>query len=419
MSRHPRRVSTLALGTLAACMAASGASAEISRAQSRIPQIQGTVTSMNSSVKRMISYRDQNHSWQTADGAIHLVINLGNEPVGKGLALYSSFDNGTTWKQMLTFAYTDGSSTDDGVLTPTSNGATLQLVYSTSPNPGAIKFATLSYSSSGQSWSLTSTQTAFKSPGIIASNPAFGSDSAGNLWCGFTEENPTTLLYWEEMIYQPAGQQQWFDSGTILGAADNTTQHSARPVPIPGGIGVLYEVDEALYWAYWLNGSPFNAPWTTTLLYPNLPPANTDPFDTHYSVVADANDNLYLAFVGAPANLLFTVYSSSAGTWGPIETVESSASSPAYPEISLIGSTLMLMANYETSVEVLQSTNGGQSFTPTAFLTHAPAQSGSGITYGKPRVETPRYPIPPVPTWQQFVDGTTEELLFFQVPLTN
>jgi hypothetical protein len=139
---------------------------------SSVPQIPASILGIEGSVKRMISYRDQNHSWQTSDGAIHIIVNLGSTPARDGLALYSSFDNGVTWTQMFSVANTDGASTDDGVLMPTPAGATLQFVYATSPNVGTIVYATAIYDSASQRWTLTNTQTAFSSRGIIASNPA-------------------------------------------------------------------------------------------------------------------------------------------------------------------------------------------------------------------------------------------------------
>jgi hypothetical protein len=392
-------------------------------------QIPATVLSIQGSVKRMISYRDQNHAWQSSDNAIHLVVNLGSTPAGNGLALYSSFDNGNTWTQMFTLPQTDGASTDDGVLTPTATGATLQLVYNTSPNIGTIVYATANYDSSSNTWSAPITQTAFASPGIVASNPAFAADDVGNLWCAFTEENSAALQYQEELIYQAAGTQQWVDSGLILGTVDNTTQHSARPVPYTGGVGVIYEDENTLYWAYRLDSFAFTDPWVTTPVYVGLPPESSDPYDSHFSVVADSSNNLYLAFVSAPANLSFTAFTSSTNTWLAPETLASSTSSPAYPQVSIEtdtetgAATLMLLANYETSVKVMQATTFSPSAKPpfitTQILTHTPAQSGSGISYGKPRVEAPRYSNSPMPVFQQFVNGTTEELMFFSVPVLN
>jgi hypothetical protein len=368
---------------------------------------------MAGTATRMISYRDQNHSWQTSDGAIHIVINLG----APGLALYSSFNNGSTWTQMFALADTNGYSTDDGALTNTATGATLQLVYGTSESVGAIRFAAATYDSATQSWTVNSTQTAYAAAGIVATNPALASDSAGNLWCGFTVKITATTQYQEEMIYQLAGSQEWVNTGLIFGQPDNTTQHSARPVPYAGGVGVLYQDDVTLYWAYRLNSSALDAAWVSTTLYVGLPSEAADPYDTHYSVVADSQDNLYLAFVGSPANLIFAIFSSSANAWGPMQVLENSTHATAYPEVSFADGNLLLMANDLTDVEVLQSTNLGVSFRETQLLTHPAATAG--VSYSKPRVETPRYATSPVPVFQQFVDGITSELLFFQVPVIN
>jgi hypothetical protein len=397
----------------------SKADAKNASAATRVTQIQATFTNMTSSATRMVSYRDQNHSWQTSDGAVHLVINLGSSPSGDGLALYSSFNNGATWTQMFTLPNTDGASTDDGVLTNTATGATLQLMYGTSPNVGSIVYATAIYDSATQSWTLASTQTAYSAKGIVASNPAFASDSAGNLWCGFTAETVATEEYQEDMIYLAAGAQKWVNTGLIFGQVDNTTQHSARPVAYAGGIGVVYQDEITLYWAYRLNSFAFNSPWVSTTMYVGLPPASADPYDTHYSVVADSEDNLYLAYISAPADLTFTIFSSSANTWGAQQILESSTNEPGYPQVSIADGNLVLMANYVTSVEVLQSTSlgVGATFTETQLLMH-PTATGS-ISYNKPRVESPRYATSPIPVWQQFVNGTTDQLMFFQVPVLN
>jgi hypothetical protein len=381
-----------------------------------VVRIPGSVTSIVGNATRMVSYRDQNHSWQTRDGAMHLLVNLGDSSAGAGLALYSSFDNGASWNQIITLADTDQNSTDDGVLTRSPTRETLQLVYGTSH--GAIKYAIIAYDSTLQTWSVVDIQSAYSASGIIASNPAFAADTAGNLWCAFTEENSSTLEYQQELIYQAAGSRVWVDTGLIFGQVDNSSQHSARPVPYAGGIGVLYQDETTLYWAYRLNSVAFNEPWLSSTLYVGLPTAVEDPYDTHYSVVADADNNLYLAFVGEPAaelDLNFTVFSSGANSWGPMQTLESSINDTGYPQVSIVDDkTLLLMVNHSTDVEVLQSTNFGVSFRETQMLTHPPGNKDA--SYRHPRVEAPRHATSPIPVWQQFVAEKEDRLLFFQVP---
>ena len=105
----------------------------------------------------------------------------------------------------------------------------------------------------------------------MATNPAFAVDSAGNLWCGFTAETTATLEYQQDMIYLAAGAQKWVNTGLIFGQVDNTTQHSARPVAYAWGIGVIYQDEITLYWAYRLNSFAFNAPCVSTTRYATSP----------------------------------------------------------------------------------------------------------------------------------------------------
>jgi hypothetical protein len=221
------------------------------------------------------------------------------------------------------------------------------------------------------------------------------------------------------MVYAAAGSQQWTNTGLIFGVIDTTTQHSARPVAYPNGIGMIYQDADTLYWAYRQNGSPVTAPWETSTLYVGLPDEAADPYGTHYSAVADAQDNLYLAFIADPAVLMYVKYTSDAATWGSFQVLEGATTAAAYPEVSLADGNIVLMANDLSSVNVLQSTDGGETFTWTQKLTHPPATSGSGLSYANPRVETPRYSTSPMPVWQQFVDGTTDGLMFFLVPVIN
>jgi hypothetical protein len=42
---------------------------------------------------------------------------------------------------------------------------------------------------------------------------------------------------------------------------------------------------------------------------------------------------------------------------------------------------------------------------------------GSTLDYNNPRVEAPVNAMSPIPTWQQFFNGPTQGLMFFQVPV--
>src|SRR5690348_7943712 len=64
-------------------------------------------TPLTGTADRMISYREQNHSWQTSDGAFHLLINTGNQPGRDALRLYTTRDQGATWTPGPTIASTN------------------------------------------------------------------------------------------------------------------------------------------------------------------------------------------------------------------------------------------------------------------------------------------------------------------------
>jgi hypothetical protein len=386
-------------------------------ARAAAASIPAVPTDLVSTTKRMVSYRNQQHSWQTSDGAIHLMVNIGNTPNAESLVLYSSFDSGATWTPDFTLPNTNGFSTSDGILTSTGTGAQLQIMYGTQPPNGAIMYAVAQYTAATQSWTVSAPQVAYAASRQMASMPAFVADSAGNLWCGFTLEDLSTQLYSIGMAYQAAGQQQWTNTGLEFGPVDTTTEHGARPVPLAGGVGMLYQVDTTLYWAYHLNGEPIGAAWTTATLYTGMPPVATDPYGTHFSVAVDSDDNLYLAFAGGNAALQFARYGSTLAEWSPVRQLNSASSSSGYVEVTLAGGNVIVMTNYETSIQVFQSTDRGQTFTATQMLRHDTPPPGSDLDYQNPRVEAPANATSPIPVWQQFVQGSTDGLLFFSVPV--
>jgi hypothetical protein len=386
-------------------------------AWSQATRIESTTTSITSTTKRMISYRDQQHSWQTSDGGIHLMVNSGTLPANDSLTLYSSFDGGNTWVPKLSLPHTDGFSTSDGMLTATGTGATLQLVYGTAANTGNIIYAIATYDASTQTWTLTSTQTAFSAKAVTGSDPAFAVDSNGGLWCGFTAENIQSQEYQIDMLYLAAKSTNWVNTGLVFGTTDDSSQHAARPVPFTGGVGMIYQSDETMYWSYRMSTSAIEAPWESSVLYVGLPSNNADPYDSHFSVVADASNDLFLGFAGN-SQLLYLKYTSSTATWAPIQALTTSKAKSAYMKASIAGGNIVMIANDLSSLEVFQSTNDGDTFQLTQALVHPTGGSGTD-DYQNPRVEMPSYATSPMPVWQQFYYGSTQGLLFFPVPVIN
>jgi hypothetical protein len=381
---------------------------------SALESIYGAVTSITSVADRMISYRNQQHSWQTSDGALHIMVNLGTVSSGASLAVYTTLDGGNTWTQTISLPNTDQFSTSDGALSTTNGVTQLQLAYATAQSSGQILFVTATYNSATGTWKLQAPQTVFAAAGYAGSNPAIAADSTGTIWCGYIAEAMATAHYGIQMSYRPAQASTWSSTGLVFGAVDGNMQKSVRPVPYAGGAAMVYQDDSNMYFAYRENTWTPRTPWATTLLFTDLPPPSQDPYDTHYSIINDAELNLYMGFIGAGQQLYFSKYTSSAGNWSvPLDVLKKPVQ-PAYPEVTISGGNVVLMVNDLNSVVVFQSNNAGQTFVPLQALRHPVATSG--YDYNNPRIEVPKPATNPMPVWQQFVYGTTQELMQFSVP---
>jgi len=373
------------------------------------------ITGITGTAERMISYRHQEHSWQTSDGGIHLLVNRGTVPTGDSLVLYSSYDAGATWTPVITLPDSDAVSTGDGTLVTVNGTANLLVVYGTSQATQNIMYKTLTYNSAARTWTVASTQTVFTSPAVAASNPALGIDSAGIYWAVYTAQDRATLLNQEQLSYRAMPSKTWTSTPVVFGGTDNSLQHSARPIAYRNGIAMIYEDGQTLYWAYRLTGWAVTAPWVSFAIGTGLPAPSQNPYGSHFSAVADGAGNIHLAYV-ANQQLVYRRYLSSTDTWGATRPMTPSTIQAAYVQAVLAGSNVMLMVNYMQSIEVLQSTDAGNTFAFTQALVHARPPTGSTLSYNNPRIEAPSHATSPVPTWQQYVDGTTQGLMFFQVP---
>jgi hypothetical protein len=374
-------------------------------------RITAATTDLSSTAERMISYRHQEHLWQSTDGALHLVYNRGSLQPGPALSLWSSFDGGSTWSFMLAFANTDDSSTADGVM----QGDTLQIVYPTVD--GAIAFAELQYNSVVRSWSLVAAATAFFSTEWAAQNPALGTDSTGTIWCAFVarERSDRRKLTNIRMVNRVAGGLFWTDTGLVFGPTDaQSIERSARPVRTPNGMGLVYSVRESMFWATRVNGMPDNIPWATSTIYVSPYPSSprTDPYASHFSVVIDDSNNIHMVLSDNFAILYFQ-YSAGAGSWTPVGALDTGGKA-GYPQISVANGKLAVafILHQSNNAMLLVSANQGLTFSPAAQLVHR------GITYdGTARLETPTRSVGPLTVLQQYEEETgLQRLMLFTVP---
>jgi hypothetical protein len=370
-------------------------------------------TTLVSDADRMISLRHTERMWQTPDGALHILINQGTlGGANSSLQLHSSFDGGKTWLAMHGLADTDKFSTADGILIDDKLG----IAYAA--RNGRILYSVLRYGSFARTWTLLKTETVVAASGATAINPAIAVDDLGNLWCAFVNKVDSTLETNIKLFQRTQDGAVWQDTGLIFGSTDIDSgfgERSARPVITANGVGMIYTLRENIHWAYRQNGWPVTAPWVEQVIFTSAPPYDTDPYNSHFSVVTDGNRNIHMATVDH-GKLLYQRYITRTQSWSSARELTNDISA-GYPQITITQNGLAIFVNAATYPVALQSVNAGNTFEGTAFMTHESPPPGSAINYGNPRIESPGRVAGQVPVLQQYVEGGVQKLLLFRVPL--
>lgn len=369
--------------------------------------IPGTPTEISGSVERLISYRMQYHMWRTQDGNVHLLANVGPQ-VGGSLRMYSSLDNGITWTPGLRLPNTGLQSTLDGLL----YGDSLYVAYSTSGS--GLAFSLLRYSSASRLWSLTATETPFRSDTVAASTPALARDNLGRYWLAFAAADASGN-YSIKLLRRSSLAEGWVDTQQVFGPANNKSPAlSGRPVTLVDGVGMVYVVDQNVYWARRNDGQAVDAVWPTQLVYASQGVDN-DPDGTHYSATVDGSSNVHLATADG-GQLIYFRLSNATRTWNTRPVVLTKPVQAAYMQILSAGDNLMVLYNNQASVGVIQSSDNFATWTTTYRLSH---QADPNTDFNNPRMVAPANVAGnPVPVLQQFnyVDTGLQGALEFQVP---
>ncbi len=201
--------------------------------------------------ERIISYRQQQHLWQTSDGGFHLLLNRGGLAPVPGLTLYSSYDGGQTWSFAQAFGNTGDKSTGDGQLV----GNSLSLAYGTLD--GNVMFSRLGYDSVARAWSVLGSETAFTSTQWWGQNPTLAIDDLGTVWCAFLSTSRVNSNNSNLRVVNRVGDSNlWTDPALVFGPTDRGAQRSARLLRMPGGMGMVWTVRETTYWS--LRSRPCN-----------------------------------------------------------------------------------------------------------------------------------------------------------------
>ncbi|MGA9335933.1 MAG: hypothetical protein WBV39_16750, partial [Rudaea sp.] len=340
----------------------------------------------------------------------HVMVNRGTQPGGDALELFTDLGDGATWNGSVTLADSDENSTSDGYV----DNDKLFVTYATPARE--IVFSVLQYNAFTHGWSLVNSETAFSSPDVSAINPALAVDASGTLWLAFVGQDTTTRNYTIKLLRNSSAGQGWVDTGFAFGASDNVSiERSARPVATARGIGMIYTVHEKIYWAFRYNQWPLTRLWPSQLLYTSTS-NDTDPYASHFSVVADSRQNIHMVTADG-GRLRYFRMNALRGTWhskwltGNINA--------GYPQVTASGNNVVIAVNVNSQAGIYQSSDYGNTFTYTQALVHG--APGPGVSYSYPRIETPTNSLSPMPLLQQYSidNGAQQRLLFYSVPVIN
>ena len=373
------------------------------------PSVQATLTDLTGNSERIISYRHQEHLWQTSNGAYHLILNRGTLPPAPGLALYSSYDGGSSWVLARSFADTNDNSTSDGVL----NGDDLSLVYQTSS--GNVIFEKLHYDGSMRTWTVLNSETAYASSQFEAINPALDTDGRGTVWCAFDARDRVTNDVNIRMFSRTGGGSTWTDTGLIFGPTDHRSiERSARPLAMSGGMGMIFTVRETMYWATRTDTLPDNSAWTISTLFVGTPAFRTvDPYASHFSAVVDAQNNVHVVTIDN-YDVFYFKRSAGSGSWTTQVQLDDDKKA-AYLQGAFANGKLTAGWSVQRGrASIVQSSDSGATFQTVAYLVLPP--DAPGVSYGTARVEMPTRTNGPIVMLQQYEDNGVQRLMLFKVP---
>ncbi|WP_424967482.1 sialidase family protein [Dinoroseobacter sp. S375] len=290
--------------------------------------------------------RMQDKIVETADGAIHVLLNEGQF---KGLTLRTSYDNGATWVETYEFDQTGRFST--GHLEIMADGDTLTVSFQ--DDKGEIRFQTLDYDPSAQNWSAImepSTAIAGVASGRI-SLPNHTMDAEGTLYAVALEAN----LFAPKIALSTStdGGLTWSTEVTRFGEYEAA---SARLVTTPEVTGVLLATDTNISW---LDGATGAFVEVSDL-------GSYQLLASHYSVTVVGND-IYLANVTEEETpqVEFFVFDGDTQTWSERISPQNTFDSEAYVQLSSNAEGHLYMTIDEIGtglVRVLESVDGGQNW---------------------------------------------------------
>lgn len=372
-------------------------------------QVRAVTTNLTSDNERMISYRHQQHFTQTADGALHLIVNRGTHAPGPGLSLFSSFDGGVTWQFMQNFVSTGDKSTGDCLL----NANDLSVVYN--DIDGKIMYSELHYDDVARTWSVTLLELAYSSGKWAGLNPALAIDDLGTVWVGFLATARFGATGNIRVVNRVGGGNAWTDPNLVFGPTDKqAVQRSARPVRLPGAVGMVWTVRNTTYWSKRNNGLPDNSAWSVTEIFTGTDTGQgSDPYASHFNVTTDDQRGIHLISI-ENYDILYFKYDLNSDAWSAPKILDDSRK-VAYAQLGNVNGKVATGYSVQRGAGTLTvSSDGGATWADTTSLQLLPIYPG--VNYNTARIELPTRSMGAMPILQQYADTASQKLMLFKVP---
>lgn len=358
-------------------------------------QLTSAPTGIVGDSERMVTARMQEHMVVTADGAEHVLVNLGSKG---GLTLFSHNLSTGSWDSAFQIAQTTTQSTADVLLLPSG---LLAVTYT----DAAGRVAFQSYAQSAGVWSQVQPTVLIDDTAAGRIHPTIAVGPAGKIWIASSGTSAFGTL---EITFQSSVDRglTWQDEKTLTAA--QAQAGSARVLSTADGIHALYTVGNELHWtAFTTQGGQ---PDQTILTFG---PQQWDPYRSHFSAVADGLD-LHVATTTGDRRLVYLHYDGETDNWLPAQVL-TGYDSATYMQMTVSdeGNLYIVFDDQEDDVaRVLESTDDGSSFVEIAELVQRTSRFP-----GNPRVETPGHISGDLTVLQQVSNllGTKQQLVSYSV----
>jgi hypothetical protein len=180
-------------------------------------------------------------------------------------------------------------------------------------------------------------------------------------------------------------------------------------------MGLVYRVNKTTYWTSRANGAaPAVLASPQVIHVGTARAARSDPYASHFSVVADDGGYLHLAIADDGA-AMYLRYSMLDGAWTAPRRING-PDKLSYLQIGLANGQVQLSLSASRGAGAVYLSNDyGDTFTQAFALRLPPASDGISYTTG--RVETATRSSGPLAVVQQYEDQKAQRLMVYSVPL--